>query len=769
MYNEGIRIKYKSVENVAWAVHIYDTLSGPAAEATFTDVEGADTPANRFIVDNNERKESPIKAIQWEFKFLSTTTVNLNTFITPEDNRWYVEVLRGEDVKFRGFLVLDDCDEDFLDSDTSNIITLIATDNIGLLKDEPLTDFDGNNPRGYYSIIQYLAWCLQKTGLYLKINVVHNVREINNPDKIMYESCELHSKSFEAEINESVDCYEVLEFILKNDAFITQINGEWYVIRWDELQDDVSINNIYTWQGIFEGYAPFGEILNTDPNIDPNIEALVFSGMRTFVKVQMPVKSIRLTYNYRYPREIIDNIDFSRSEEPYWTGDPTYENDNEIVEKRYTIDDWTFLKNNHLPVTTEGEAYIQRWFVNAYEKERTIKLERFQPSTLLVESNPVPLGEGDKFTLSVDSKHSFNQSGSGSYSLAVMEVRLVGDDGTYWVLDGGGVNDEIPTWVQSNSAWSIARYVFHYGSMAEDKTNFKTTTVEAPPLPVDGLITISLQNSSNWGDVMTFQNLRFTYQPYINGSYAKFNGQYSKISQDLDTKKVYEDEVYMSDSPKRLFKGALHTFIKLPLFNATTGFIQSELYPNGIYPNGDWTNILADLDTFAITGTALNDGVYTIQSVYYDSNTNITRIVVNETVTQELAVTTTVFNKVIRSLAQLFYDGKQFGATVPAMDYLHPFGYNQAYCVWNQNNRAFRIFDFQIQGLNGYNTLPELSTLFRIQEVSDHTTNKLFMLVHFDQDTNLCEWTGLMIEVYDTSIPKDYLATLIFKYISGNE
>jgi hypothetical protein len=68
-----------------------------------------------------------------------------------------------------------------------------------------------------------------------------------------------------------------------------------------------------------------------------------------------------------------------------------------------------------------------------------------------------------------------------------------------------------------------------------------------------------LGNSSVVQNVF-FSNLQFEYIPFINGSYQKYSGQYWKVSQTGEYKAVREQEVYVSDSPRRLFKGAMIWF-----------------------------------------------------------------------------------------------------------------------------------------------------------------------------------------------------------------
>lgn len=105
-YANGLRIKILNVEEVLWTVNMYDTKSGEAPNTTFTDLESPEGAVHIFVVDNDEDKLSPIKAKQAEVKFLSTAGVNLTSFIPSEDDRWYVEIIKGVDeMKFKGFLI----------------------------------------------------------------------------------------------------------------------------------------------------------------------------------------------------------------------------------------------------------------------------------------------------------------------------------------------------------------------------------------------------------------------------------------------------------------------------------------------------------------------------------------------------------------------------------------------------------------------------------------------------------------------------------------
>jgi hypothetical protein len=63
---------------------------------------------------------------------------------------------------------------------------------------------------------------------------------------------------------------------------------------------------------------------------------------------------------------------------------------------------------------------------------------------------------------------------------------------------------------------------------------------------------------STWDDIdIQYSKLVFNYIPFINGSYQKYSGHSHKVSQFGDYKVNIDEDVSISDSPKKLFKGAM--------------------------------------------------------------------------------------------------------------------------------------------------------------------------------------------------------------------
>jgi hypothetical protein len=86
---------------------------------------------------NNDNPKEPIKASTLEINLLNEGNVTpIDTFLSNEDDTYLVYFLQGTDLLFKGYLVQDDFSE--LMVDYTHEVKLLATDNLGLLKDVAL-------------------------------------------------------------------------------------------------------------------------------------------------------------------------------------------------------------------------------------------------------------------------------------------------------------------------------------------------------------------------------------------------------------------------------------------------------------------------------------------------------------------------------------------------------------------------------------------------------------------------------------------------------
>lgn len=111
-------------------------------------------------------------------------------------------------------------------------------------------------------------------------------------------------------------------------------------------------------------------------------------------------------------------------------------------------------------------------------------------------------------------------------------------------------------------------------------------------------------------------------------------------------------------------------------------------------------------------------------------------------------------------LAGLFYNAlqEQSGAVFPKR-----FGEIQAFDVWNQYNRTMVKFDGTIDHTNPH---PSLITKYTLTDAHDNTAGRIFILLHYEADMHLCEWSAFLIESSNANIAKRYTGNT-FKYLTN--
>lgn len=550
------QVKFKNVEEQIVEANIFDqTTYEEGRTIEYRPLKASGEPVRLECIDNDEYKFTPIRAKQCIIEFNSSSQHDLNLFSEGQDNRWYVEVRVADEIKFKGFLVLNDMQEDFLSP--PNIVSLTAIDGLGTLKDIPLTNFDGDSPitlrpKNKYRWLDYLGWALSKTSLRLPIRIQHNLREEHYLYEPFWSKIYLDPKTFEQEIGTCVNCYEVLERLLAKECFITQHNGEWWVVRVDELDDRVRF--VYTVTSDLTSWT-----LDTTAYVKQIKKTLDINWINrtAYVGLERPNSYAKEAFKFEYPREILDNIDFSRGGEILIEVLPPNQ-------RHFHLDDWEFGRQ---PGTTAASAYIRRVYGD-YEIERFVVITKSANSggTHYIQSSSIPVLQKDKFDVSVDRRLSVNRGGSGFFRTGVIKARLHADDGTFYILAGTvnvGGNKIAPTWRTTDSTFTLNDdFIWQEGDLSSDDREWVSTSENAPPFPKDGQLEILLFQTA---DVPTtadthFANLQFTYHPYINGTYQAYTGQQWKVSQEGEYKAVQDDNVYISDGTRPLFKGAMLWF-----------------------------------------------------------------------------------------------------------------------------------------------------------------------------------------------------------------
>lgn len=504
----------------------------------------------RLIVNNNERnKLATVCGMQAEFTFNTNSNNNLSKLLRGaySDKRYYmtIAVNSEEQIIFRGWVSLADNSEPFMPH--PNACRLVATDGLGGLRNVTMKNFSDANPVGEHRIIDFIAWCLRYTGIEENINVVFNWREETLPDDHAFDVLFLEAKTFEKEIGESDDCYTVLTKILKHIGFIGQRLGEWWIKaidHFDAQPDSVAV------------FSPLGELqeIREAATYEKNIgkdETMSWAQGGATVSFNGPVSYAKETYRYQLPAEMPCNKDFERGALILDLGSV----------KTYAIDCWT-LKSGAPPSfgANNNEAYILKKFENGYEVEKYVEIT-YQiyvgGNASFLESSPIKVDEKDRIGFSYDMRWTQDVN-NGVINVIQFSIRLEATDGSIYFLGEDGF------WYLSNSTWS-SNYKLHVLSWDSNTIDEREWRNVATPdvvsgLPKDGnlYIMIHWENVSDLSGIfLNLQNIQFSYEPFIDGTYKKFSGQYHKVSQSDYNNEKLDEEIYISDSPRRIFKGAV--------------------------------------------------------------------------------------------------------------------------------------------------------------------------------------------------------------------
>jgi len=675
---------------------VYDIFADREIE-----LELAERPIVIEVVDNDEDKYTPIRSKQLQIQIHSSSDIDISTFSSGGDNRWYVEYAIGDtdQIVFSGFLSISDLRMTF--QANPNVITMIATDGLGFLKDIPISDVDGVDFSNENKLIDYIAGALVKTGLQLQITTEMNIREVDyaaDMDGHFYNTLYVDALTFEKSVSEFEDCYTVLEKILGEMCELTQEKNRWYIRRIHEIEGNTSHPRLMAVYGYTGDFLENLEDTEFDKEIGSDMSVYDMHPMNedTEIFTIRPYKSVRHNYNYDTPQEMPCNSEFIR-------GDVI--DDSDPLDITYELDCWTLREGvpGHYGTVDGTTATIHRIFNDVgYEEEKYIVLTprtTFETSSIddvtYIESQPIPIEEKDKFTASIDFRLATDVA-SGTSEARVFRFVLHGSDNSWWILGEDVTGDGVAKWFNTSN-WTVntaqGETIIDFNL---DDTEWRTISWEAAPAPVSGDLYIWINQLNQLNDAsddvaIWFNNLNFTYVPFINGSYRAYEGQYHISEQDEDYKAIREKEVFISDAPKKLFKGCL---LK--------------------YNGSDYVK---------------TDG---------------------------------------------FFDYWVYPVDSPSTDYTKPYGQIQNEDVWNQYNRGFVGLEGTMDGLdtnkldsNFMPDLPGFMHCYYFRDPNTNTINKVFKLLHFQQDNHLCEWEFVLVEVFDTTISKTYTGHT-FKYLESD-
>jgi len=741
-------------------------------DGSIIDLELADAPVVLQTVDNSEDKFTTIKSKSCTLRVFTSDEVNAMIFAGGGDTQYKVEIAVNSesDIIYTGWLSLSDLGQTF--QPDPNVLTLTATDGIAFLKSVPMSDNEGRFLTGPHPLIKLIAWALQKTGLELDIWIQMNLLEVNSiydyPDYHFYNTVFLNAQTFEADLGELEDSYTVLQKILGEFCELSQQKNVWFIKSIDEANYAQFRICRFDYEGTPSDYIT--ELYAKDIGADSDFYTMAFMNDDARLSLQRPFKSVKNIFNFEYPTEIVQNIGMDRGDviqEPDFT-QPTSTG-------LYKPEGWTHFKAVVDPPQIDYVARIVKTYNYGYEQDSYLELSQPSPigATLYVNnlrSTPVTVEAGDRLRISFEAR----TSASINY-WNPLQVRLVPDTGSDvydWQMDNRTLDSAgNPTTNQWN-AINPAAFAWWTWTVNNNIGNITSSSAEID-IPYSGKLYVRLLNANYQVSTIYFSSdtwftdLNIQLTPKINGSWARYTGQEHLSEQDINTEAERETEVFMTDAPRVEMKGAmLRTLLADTIYTGNAIFDDN----GNVTINGFMTPYIAINDYIRITNTTNNNGKFRVVDISYSVTLNKTAIAFDEPTISEIDASTTI-QSYRYELTENFYDSIDWpGGGAPQEDQI-PYGQHQNQAVWNQFNRVFSAFEATIDGLDtdkvdnlGLPDLPDLMHMYRENDVHPATYNKQFKCLHYEQDTDNCEWSIYMIEVGDGSIPKTYNGHS-FKYI----
>jgi hypothetical protein len=508
----------------------------------------------------------------------------------------------------RGLLRPDEGNSPFQDKPYE--VTFRATNGLSLLKDIPLVDSDGNNFTGTHKLIEYIAGALKQTNLDLPIRVFCNYYNTAFANRVitndMFNQAYLEYRTFMRDSIEYVSCYEALMIILDKFCRIEYWNGMWLIKNIAELQYSPG-RNYYTDYNSSGVLQTGGEDTTNQYQIGKAVDLYPINEDQQIYS-RFAIKSAKTVYNYEVWPEIPKNNKFERGTE-FESGDATDEadvdNDGDTSEiigtyKKFTIPDWEYGKIDvfdlpHPAMNTIPQIFYRRSIYNIFGVEINREIIGETDPTddsnhaFWLRSEGIPVVKGGKINFSLDKRFQ-NNFGGGSFTIPAVLYMVVGGDAYYLNNNYGGVGRSTAYW---RKAVNLAGQLLIDYPAGSDTRDYASLSISSDPIPFDGIFYIALQvngPTSSTGDNQYYKNISFEYTPFVADGYVQVKGDYWIRSQNKVFPDVDENEVRISDSPQKVFKGAL--------LKSNGDLITPEWFRYGANTNPFSTNPLSELRHF---------------------------------------------------------------------------------------------------------------------------------------------------------------------------
>lgn len=531
-------------------------------------------------VDSGE-EQSPFNCIIIRELIMSldtrdSQTISWETFVESEHDTWLIIATIEGQYYFHGFITPDEGRGPFQDKPYD--VTISAINGLALLKNVPLSDVNGDDFDGDHPLIDYIAGALKKTLLDLNIRVycgyfhasMQNKGNSLNDD--MFQQTELNYRTFMSDATTFVSCYDALKIILNRFCTLEYWNGLWLIATIGEKQYLPSDNRYYV-EYSDDGVVLGGSIDTSNyGQIGKSVDIYPINETQS-ISSKSGVKRVKTTYEFISWPELPKNNKFDRGTE-FETGVATDEDDldndgdtSEVIGtyKKFNIQDWEFGKilspipaNFPFPLTTpDGDAYVKRVYNNFnVEIQRKVVIETPSSGFHWLRSEPIPVKRDSKIKIGLQKKFAADFT-SGSPTATTAAYVYISDPGEtqFWGLSTASPGGSIPEGLWKLN--SLSQLVIEYAE-DQDSRKYAGFNIQSLSIPSDGNLYIVFNcGTGSVGATQDYADFTFEYMPFVAGGYIQVKGDYIVRTNAANFLQVIDEKVSISDSPQRVFKGAL--------------------------------------------------------------------------------------------------------------------------------------------------------------------------------------------------------------------
>lgn len=205
--------------------------------------------------------DDPLQAIRGSectLNLIATADFQLEDLYTENEREFLVLIYRNGSIIWRGFIIPDGCQEQFMFAPYN--VSINAVDTLGLLKNLSYVQNDGNFWLGPQSFIEVIYNCLNRVAipdmlLYTSVNIY----EVSQPQGDNFDPLGMTYIMAERYLKDDginpMNCEEVLRSVLESwTATIIQSEGDFYIFRPNEL----ALSSTLAFRRYIDGQMPYG-------------------------------------------------------------------------------------------------------------------------------------------------------------------------------------------------------------------------------------------------------------------------------------------------------------------------------------------------------------------------------------------------------------------------------------------------------------------------------------------------------------------------------